>query len=227
MKFLFCAATEMELGATFPQAYPNTGFEAGQAITGPRGDYLVHGVGVTETTLNLTQHLAKQSDYDCIIQVGVCGLYPHAARVQQLYVTELVHVIEEAFGDLGAETPTGFIPLERLLPNEYVELSPSSLYPELAGSLLEFIPELEFLPKVRGLTVSNITGTQETAQERESIFHAEVESMEGASASRVAQEFNIPFLQIRSISNLASTRDQSSWRMKEALGSLKEFFLNV
>lgn len=268
MNVLFCAATEMELGSTFPGVSPELGFEAGRVVNNRRGDFFVHGVGVAETTLNLTQHLSNlknnwditsprgaernRSDdedstsssatrseqleshdilqsnpnlpYDCIIQVGVCGLYPHAARVQQLYVTEVVHVTEEAFGDLGAETPSGFIPLQKLLPDYHVEVEPEDFMPDLAGSLLEFIPELEYLPRVRGLTVSNITGTQETARERESIFHAEVESMEGAAAARVAQQFEIPFLQIRSISNLATTRDQSAWKMREALGSLHEFF---
>lgn len=256
MRFLFCAATEMELGATFPSVAPRHGFETGKVVSADRGDFFVHGVGVAETTLYLTQHLSsmmchlgslaqtpsgvieeldstnittQHSDlpYDCIIQVGVCGLYPHAARVQHLYVTEVVHIIQEAFGDLGAETPSGFIPIQRLLPDQYVEVAPDGLMPELAGNLLEFIPELEFLPRVRGLTVSNITGTQETAVERESMFHAEVESMEGAAAARVAQQFKIPFLQVRSISNLATTRDQGAWKIREALSSLQEFFENI
>lgn len=227
MKFLFCAATPMELWSTFPELPTRQDLIPGQVYSGPRGDYLVHGVGVTETTLHLTQLLSQAHEYNCIIQIGICGLYPHAARVQQLYLTEVVHVIEEAMGDLGAESPYGFIPMERLLPDHHVEIHNEGLQPELAGNLLEFIPELEFIPRVRGITVSNVTGTQETAEERESLFHADVESMEGAAAARVAQQFNLPFLQIRSISNLATTRDQSSWKIQEALHSLKEFFENV
>ena len=231
MNILFCAATDLELGATFPQAKPEHGFDSSQVTGGPRGDYLVHGVGVAETTLNLTHHLAaksiEESEYDCIVQIGVCGLYPNAARVQQIYLTEVVHIIDEAYGDLGTETADGFIPMERLLPDYHVEIEPLSLESEVIQGLLKFIPELEFIPKVRGLTVSNITGTQEVAQERESLFNVDVESMEGAAAARVAQKFSIPFLQIRAISNIASTRNQGSWKIREALHSLEEFFANV
>ncbi|MCP4269155.1 MAG: futalosine hydrolase, partial [Candidatus Brocadiaceae bacterium] len=52
-------------------------------------------------------------------------------------------------------------------------------------------------------------------------YGVEVESMEGAGALKFGQDFNIPVLQIRSISNIATTRNRESWDIVSALKTLR------
>jgi futalosine hydrolase len=50
----------------------------------------------------------------------------------------------------------------------------------------------------------------------ENKFDAICENMEGAALARVSQEFGIPFLELRAISNMVENRDQSAWQIREA-----------
>jgi futalosine hydrolase len=59
-------------------------------------------------------------------------------------------------------------------------------------------------------------------QKQQSIinFSPEIESMEGAALHFVALHQNIPFIQMRSISNWVGERDKSKWKIKEAISNL-------
>ena len=54
-----------------------------------------------------------------------------------------------------------------------------------------------------------------------------VESMEGAALHYVCLMEKIPFLQIRSISNLIGERDKTRWKIKEAMKSLNETLITL
>jgi futalosine hydrolase len=49
--------------------------------------------------------------------------------------------------------------------------------------------------------------------------------MEGAALHYVARESNIPFIQIRAISNYIGERDKSKWQMKIAIDHLNQTLL--
>ena len=80
---------------------------------------------------------------------------------------------------------------------------------------------LKTLPVVTGATVNTTTGTDETGAIRHKKYGAEVESMEGAGALKFGNDFKVPVLQIRSISNIAGIRDKANWNIGNALKSLK------
>jgi futalosine hydrolase len=63
------------------------------------------------------------------------------------------------------------------------------------------------------LTVSTITATDRTARKYHHTFAPCMESMEGAAAARVAIHYRIPFLEIRSASNLVGKRDRDNWNL--------------
>jgi futalosine hydrolase len=50
--------------------------------------------------------------------------------------------------------------------------------------------------------------------------------MEGAALHYVARESNIPFIQIRAISNYIGERDKANWQMKLAIDNLNQTLLN-
>jgi futalosine hydrolase len=49
--------------------------------------------------------------------------------------------------------------------------------------------------------------------------------MEGACLHYVGRTANIPFLQIRAISNYVGERDKSKWQIKEAIAALNQALL--
>ena len=59
------------------------------------------------------------------------------------------------------------------------------------------------------------------AAERVLNFDVDVESMEGAACFSVCHAFGMPCYEIRAVSNFATTRDKSTWRIKEALAALQ------
>ena len=82
---------------------------------------------------------------------------------------------------------------------------------------------MKALPIVTGATVNTATGKEATGILRADKYGVEVESMEGAGALKFGEDFGIPVLQIRSISNIATTRNRDSWDIVGAIKSLREF----
>ena len=58
------------------------------------------------------------------------------------------------------------------------------------------------------------------AAERVQNFNVDVESMEGAACFSICRVFGMPCLEIRAVSNFATTRDKSTWRIQDALEAL-------
>lgn len=54
-----------------------------------------------------------------------------------------------------------------------------------------------------------------------------VESMEGAAFHYVCLQQQIPFIQLRSISNEIGERDKSKWEMKKAITQLNEKLIDL
>lgn len=56
-------------------------------------------------------------------------------------------------------------------------------------------------------------------------YNPHTESMEGAALHYVCREANIPFIQVRAISNYVGERNKEHWKIKEAIDSLNEHLL--
>ena len=79
--------------------------------------------------------------------------------------------------------------------------------------------------RVRFVTVSTCTGTDEMARSIEGRTRGAVENMEGAAIAHVARLHGVPVGEVRGISNLVTNRDTSQWRMKEAAAAAQEALL--
>ena len=98
---------------------------------------------------------------------------------------------------------------------EYYESKCLPVFDDLFGD------SLKTLPVVTGATVNTATGKEATGILRAAKYGVEVESMEGAGALKFGEDFGIPVLQMRSISNIATTRDRESWDIIGAIKSLR------
>ena len=99
---------------------------------------------------------------------------------------------------------------------KYYENNNLTIFNDLFGD------SLKSLPVVTGATVNTATGREVTGILRAEKYGVEVESMEGAGALKFGEDFGIPVLQIRSISNIATTRNRESWDIIGAIKSLRD-----
>ena len=73
---------------------------------------------------------------------------------------------------------------------------------------------------MRGITVNTVHGNNQSISEIIARLNPEVESMEGAAVFKVCEEFNIPCLQIRSVSNSVEKRNRNNWDLDLAIKNL-------
>lgn len=64
------------------------------------------------------------------------------------------------------------------------------------------------------LTVTNVTISQQRAEELAERFEADVEAMEGFAVLRSAAVAGVPALELRGISNVVGPREQSGWNFE-------------
>jgi futalosine hydrolase len=168
----------------------------------------IAGVGVVDFSANLARFFSEKK-YERAFLLGICGAYPNSG----LQVGDVVRVGTEVVADMGAQSREGhFIPWKTMVSEEtiYKGASPRDLPLCLAA-----------IPEVAGGTVNCCTGTQYLGNRRESTFQIQVESMEGAAFFAVCKALGVSGYQFRAVSNIATDRDESSWKIADALAALK------
>jgi futalosine hydrolase len=63
------------------------------------------------------------------------------------------------------------------------------------------------------ITVSTITSTEQKAARLFHHYSAIMEAMEGAGAAHLSMYYDIPFLEIRAVSNIVGEREKSEWNL--------------
>jgi len=162
-----------------------------------RNPILITGIGMINTTLQLTKELMKK-EYDLVINMGVAGSF-----CDELKNGDVVEVVEDYFSEVGFEDGESFSEfLDFDLKTEYLNNSRTNLR------------------KVRAITVNTVHGNQNSINEIIERRNVDIESMEGASVFKVCEEFNVPCLQIRSISNKVEQRNKKNWDLDLAIRNL-------
>jgi len=173
-------------------------------------DYLTTGIGPVNTGILLTEHVCKRKP-DLLLNVGLAG-----ALDTSLELGEVVHVTREEFGNLGVEEKNG-----AFTNMFHLGLTDKDAFPYKDGQL--HVPKGQaFAKQVTGVTVSTVHGAQASIDSFKLRCDAQVESMEGAAATLVALRQNIPFVQLRAISNYVEPRNRAAWKIEEALVALTE-----
>lgn len=170
------------------------------------------GVGPVNAAHGLTAAILH-FEPRAILLCGVGGAYPGAG----LAVGDVVCAESECYGDLGADSPEGFLDMEALG------------FPTVGGPapLYNVFP-MQLFPaerRARFVTVSTCTGREETARALAARTGGSVESMEGAAVAHVARLHSIPVGEVRGISNLVGDRDRARWRVREAAAAAQEAIL--
>ena len=198
MSLLICVATEFE-GRLLRERVPGRD-EVTIICTGVGPVNAAHGA-----TLAITNGRP-----DTIVVCGAGGAYPASG----VAIGDVVCAEVECYGDLGASSPAGFLDMKALgFP---VIAGPPPVYNDVP---MQVFPAAR---RVKFVTVSTCTGTDEVARELERRTGGAVENMEGAAIAHVASLHGIPVGEVRGISNIVTNRDTSAWRLKDAAVAAQE-----
>ena len=196
MQILLIAATEAEIQ---PFSDSNAGF-----------DVLISGIGIPSSIYHLQKRI-QQVDYDLIIQAGIAGSFNKKIRPGQT-----VLVKQDSFGDLGMEEENNFT---SIFDSGFMN---KNEFPFENGWLVntnELLESSDLLP-VKAVTVNKVSDSEIQKQQLIKQFNADIESMEGAALHYVCLQENIPFIQIRAVSNDIGERDKTKWMMNESIENL-------
>jgi futalosine hydrolase len=179
---------------------------------------VISGIGAVNTAHALTRELVKLPGPSLVIQVGIAGAYVPAG----VPVGSVVLASEEVYADVGVVTPEGWcsveeigIPLVEARAASPARFNHFPLDEHLVARAASVCGPLIF-GTGRFLTLSQVTGVRGAGDGLCHRFGALCESMEGAAAAHVCALHDVPFLEVRGISNLVENRDRSTWRIKEA-----------
>lgn len=169
------------------------------------------GVGMLATAVSLMRLMWEEKP-DLVIQAGIAGCFDRSVPLGKV-----VTINEESLGDMGVEEEGKWKDLFDL------KLEKSS-YPPFERRKLPnpWLPKFNLLklPEVNAVTVNQVSTGTERIQQVIKKYNPVTESMEGAALHYIGREANIPFLQIRAISNYVGERDKRHWSIKEAIDNV-------
>lgn len=198
MQILLIAATKEEISPFLKSSLP--------------ADILITGVGVPNTLYQLQKKLSEKN-YGLVIQAGIAGAF-----TKQFQPGEVVIVKEDCFADIGMEEKGAFTSLfETTMANK-------NTFPYKKGWLIndKLLAGTKPLALTRAVTINTISDSKKQKAMLLKKFDAQIETMEGAALHFICLQENIPFLQVRAISNYVGERDKSKWKMKEAIQNLNQ-----
>lgn len=200
MQILLVSATEMEIKPFLLSELKKT-----DTI-----DVLITGIGIPAAMFHITKSLADKK-YDLVIQAGIAGSFS-----KKIKPAEVVVVKQDTFADIGAKEKGKFIPLS------IMGLQDPNEYPYENGWLINRTESsnAKGLAAVNAITISTITDDKKHIRQLVKHFDADIESMEGAALHYVCLQKNIPFIQLRAVSNKVGERDKRKWKMKKAIENL-------
>jgi futalosine hydrolase len=189
-----------------------------QPSTSEHVDIVLSGIGPVNAAHALTHRLMTAPRPSLVIQTGVAGAYVGA----QLEVGTVALASEEIYADLGVLTLDGWksveeigIPLVDAIGDRPARFNAFPMDPGLVRGA-EAACEGILARTGKFLTLSQVTGVRTLGDALHARFGALCESMEGAAAAHVCALHEVPFLEVRGISNLVEDRDRSSWRVRDA-----------
>ena len=181
----------------------------------PKPELLIGGIGQLQTAYALQKKIRLQRP-DLVIQAGIGG------SVLKEDIGKTFVIRSEIIADLGVLEKAGFRNIFEM------GLAGPDHFPFQEGKLknpYQYLLEWTGLPILDGITVNEIKGHDTVGFQRIQI--PVVESMEGAALHYVCLMEKIPFLQVRSVSNILGDRDKSRWKLKEAIENLNDSLVTL
>jgi futalosine hydrolase len=219
---LIVAATAAEIDPLLAVLMPRSSVD-GRLRSCTRGghdiDVLTTGVGMVATAAWSSRVLGMH-DYDVALDLGICGSFD-----PKIPAAAVVHVISEELPEMGAEADDAFLTLHDL------KLLARDDFPFRDGRLTNAEPPpiaaLQQLPRVHGITVNTVHGRDSSIAAIRQRCDPQVETMEGAAFMYACLIREMPFAEIRAVSNVVEKRNRAAWKLDEAIGNLNAVALRI
>jgi futalosine hydrolase len=232
---LLCSVqAEAELLLAKVEATKTTHFGSKTVIAGRLADQdvllCVGGMGKVNAAHAAT-FLATHFRPEALLIFGVGGAYPGSGAA----VGDIALAKEEIAGDEGVLTVDGFkdteyigIPLLKTATSKIYSTYPAS--EDLLQRSHKALASIRHEGTVHVgsfITLSTCTGTTARARELEGRYHGLCENMEGAAAAHVALCHDVPWLEVRGISNIVEDRDLEKWNRPKAAEATQNAVMHI
>lgn len=209
MKILITAATDREMNFFRRELALDEAKKLSLAVT---------GVGLLSTMYNLIK-VTQESNPDIIIQLGIAGTFSNEIAVGKAFAVKTECTAEMGVWENEKYTDIFDMGLvaESEPPYEQKKLINPHIHLLSAAGVLS----------VNAITVNRITTNPEDIALYKHHYNLDIESMEGAALHYIGLSAQIPFIQIRGISNLVGERNKNHWRIGEAMDSAVNACKNI
>lgn len=168
-----------------------------------------------------------------VLQIGIAGAFPPSGDGTGPQVGDIIVATEETYADAGSSSPEGWLPAVELgLPIACVQgVELGGVFPVDARLVRVSVDAIEEADWWEGIarfgssprvfpgpcvTSSRVTGLRAEGEAVANRCGALAESMEGAAAAHICALYEVPFLEIRGVSNLVVDRNREAWEIDRA-----------
>ncbi len=186
---------------------------------------LVTGIGPVNAALSLGRLLGSQQGLMGVCNLGVAGSFDLGRFPLESFALPSLEIWPEfglrtdsevqATGLKLAQAPGG------LRGQDGPVYDRLRLDPRADGAAMGLILPEEY-PEAVALSVAGVTACAGLARKFRSRYQADLENMEGFALALAAFRHNLPFVEVRSVSNCVGSRSKEDWRLKQALKKLSE-----
>lgn len=210
MNCLIAAATPIEIKPLIDTLYNGTS----PAI---EIDILITGIGLMATTYALQQQLRLKRP-DLVIQAGVGGCFD-----KNIPLGTVMAIQKDCVADQSV------VELKKLKTLFDLQLLPEDQHPYKNGWLVNNFKGVKKvgLPRVTAISVNEITTEPVRVKQYKKLFAPVIESMEGAALHYVCIMEQVPFIQVRSVSNYIAERNKKKWKLGLAVTELNKALLQL
>lgn len=219
MQILLTAATDFEIAPFKHRLKAND--DAKSKANKHEIDFLNTGIGIPSTVYRLTNHLLKtKKKYHIVINAGIAGAF-----TSKFAIGQVVNVVQDEFADIGIDDKGIFTTLfeQKLLSFSEKPFTKGKLFNNSDTNLLSNIK----IENARAITVNTTSGSQQRIETLRRKFQPDIETMEGAAFMYVCLSENIPFLQIRAVSNRVEVRNIANWDIQKAISNLNSSLICI
>ncbi len=176
-------------------------------------ELLIGGVGIMSTAWTLSKWLFVNEKPDLAMNFGIAGSY-----LDQFPVGCVVMPVSDCFADAGIEDGDNYFTLFEAGLSQKDEFPFTDGVIRSPNSYCEKLQDL--LNPVNALTVNTSTGSERTKQRLSEKFNPAIETMEGAAFFYICAKENIPFVALRSVSNMVERRAREKWNIPLAIENM-------
>lgn len=212
MRIIIIAATNTEWMPAFQKinpkyVTPNKNFSVG---------FHESGIGMLASSVSLMKMFVQETP-SLIIQMGIAGCFDKNIELGKVFAIK-----DDFVGDLGVVEDKQWkdlfdLKLDKANDAPYEKKS-------LPNPWLKQYNLLK-LPTKKAVTVNTISTDKNKIKLYQQRYKASIESMEGASLHYMGRDLNIPFIQLRAVSNYVGERNKAKWKIREAIYNLNTVLL--